>query len=63
MEKLTSIYFIFIIPLIITIIFYFTKVVNLNSFLDCISFYFIGIVIFYFGNLVRKKMIENYYNK
>ncbi len=56
-------YFIFIIPLIITVIFYYTKIVNLNSFFDCISFYFIGIIIFYFGNLMRKKMIENHYKE
>lgn len=53
-------YFIFIIPLIITIVFYKTKTIQLNSFLDCITFYSLGIVIFYLGNLLRKKMLESF---
>jgi hypothetical protein len=55
MEKLISKSYLFITPLLITIVFYFTKIVNLNSFLDCIVFYAIGIIIFYVSSLLGKK--------
>ena len=47
--------YIFITPMIITVAFYQTKIVKLNSLLDCIFFYGLGVLIFYFFSVFKKK--------
>ena len=63
MKKIADIYFTFIMPLFLTIFFYITKIVNLNSFFDCLIFYILGIIISFLGNILRNYMISWHENE
>jgi hypothetical protein len=55
-------FFVFIIPLLSMITEYFTKIVNLQSFFDYFLYYCLGVVIFYIGNQIRKRVFGIYFN-
>lgn len=58
MKNISSYYFIFIIPLVITIVFSATNRIRLDSFSDYILSYLLGVIIFFAGNYLRLEILK-----